>query len=311
MSTNTDSQVSTIRVQTLSPLTTVAITFLCIISSHNLGLALTEETRPVMPTEQTFTNSLGMKFVRILPGTFTMGNVVCGFLAILSAFEGNITTACWFIILAGFLDALDGKIARLSGGASQFGVELDSLADFLSFGVAPATLVYAIKLNTLGKWGWIISIVYIMAAAYRLARFNLLADTEEKKDFLGLPVPGASLTIVSFIIFSYYLWGGLEYSEWLITMIVLFAFLMVSQVQYDSFPDNFDTPQNRLKLAVLVVAGIIVIFNPRLLLFPILALYILFGMAREVYRLFYVSVSKVTGRPYGRRKTDRGINDGQ
>ncbi|RKX27117.1 MAG: CDP-diacylglycerol--serine O-phosphatidyltransferase, partial [Candidatus Zixiibacteriota bacterium] len=121
----------------------------------------------------------------IFPGTFTMGNVVCGFLSILSSFEGNITTACWFVVLAGFLDALDGKVARLSGSASQFGVELDSLADFLSFGVAPAVLVYAIKLSSLGKWGWMISIVYIMAAAYRLARYNLLADTEEKKEFLG------------------------------------------------------------------------------------------------------------------------------
>jgi CDP-diacylglycerol--serine O-phosphatidyltransferase len=240
-----------------------------------------------------------------------MGNVVCGFLAILSSFEGNITAACWFIILAAFLDALDGKVARLSGGASQFGVELDSLADFLSFGVAPATIVYAIKLNALGKWGWIISIVYIMAAAFRLARFNLLADTDEKKDFLGLPVPVPAVTMVSFIILSYHLWGGLEYAEWLISMIILFSFLMVSQVQYDAFPDNFDTPQNRLKLAILVVAGVIIIFSPRLLLFPFMALYILFGMGREVYRLFYVGVEKVTGRPYGRRKTDRGKSDEQ
>jgi CDP-diacylglycerol--serine O-phosphatidyltransferase len=238
-----------------------------------------------------------------------MGNVVCGFLAILSAFEGAITTGCWFVILAGFLDALDGKVARLSGGSSQFGVELDSLADFLSFGVAPATLVYAIKLNSLGKWGWIISIVFIMSAAYRLARFNLLADTEEKKDFVGLPVPGAAATLVTFIIFSYYLWGGLQYSEWLVSMIILFAFLMVSQVQYDAFPDNFDTPQNRMRLVVLVVSGIIIIFNPRLLLFPFFALYILFGMGREVYRLFYVGVEKVTGRPHGRRKTDKGTDD--
>jgi CDP-diacylglycerol--serine O-phosphatidyltransferase len=238
-----------------------------------------------------------------------MGNVVCGFLAILSAFEGNIIAGCWFVILAGFLDALDGKIARLSGGSSQFGVELDSLADFLSFGVAPATLVHAIKLSSLGKWGWVISIVYIMAAAYRLARFNLLADTEEKRDFLGLPVPGAAVTLVAFIIFSYHLWDGLQYSEWLISMIILFAFLMVSQVQYDSFPDNFDTPQNRLKLIILVSAGVVVIFQPRLLLFPVCALYILFGMAREVFRLFHLGVGRVTGRPHGRRKTDRGICD--
>ncbi len=249
------------------------------------------------------------KYRGLFPGTFTMGNVVCGFLAILSAFEGHITTACWFIILAGFLDALDGKVARISGGASQFGVELDSLADFLSFGVAPATIVYAIKLNALGKWGWIISIVYIMAAAYRLARFNLLADTEEKKDFLGLPVPGAAATLVTFIIFSYHLWDGLQYSEWLVSMIILFAFLMVSQVQYDSFPDNFDTPQSRIKLVILVSAGIIVIFQPRLLLFPVCASYILFGMVREVFRLFNVGVGKVTGRPYNRRKTDGKVSD--
>lgn len=245
----------------------------------------------------------------IFPGTFTMGNVVCGFLAILSAFEGHITTACWFIILASFLDALDGRVARLSGGASQFGIELDSLADFLSFGVAPAVLVYSIKLNALGKWGWIISIVYIMAAAYRLARFNLLADSEEKKNFLGLPVPAAAVTLVSFIIFSYYFWDGLEYSELLVSMIILFAFLMVSQVQYDSFPDRFDTPQNRIKLVFMLAAIIVVIIRPRLLLFPILSLYILSGMIRELYLLFYKGVGRVTNRPNRRRQADKVDND--
>ncbi len=232
----------------------------------------------------------------IFPGTFTMGNVVCGFLAILSAFEGHVTTACWFIILAAFLDALDGRVARLSGGTSQFGIELDSLADFLSFGVAPAVLVHTIKLSSLGKWGWIISIVYIMAASYRLARFNLLAETEEKKDFLGLPVPVAAVTIVSFIIFCFYLWDGLMYDEVLVGMIILFAFLMVSQVQYDTFPERFDTLYNRTKLIVLIVVTVVVLFRPRLLLFPVFSLYILFGMVRELYQLFHRSVGLVRGR---------------
>jgi CDP-diacylglycerol--serine O-phosphatidyltransferase len=245
----------------------------------------------------------------LFPGTFTMGNVVCGFLAILSAFEGNITTACWFIILAGFLDALDGRVARMSGGASQFGIELDSLADFLSFGIAPAILVHSIKLSSLGKWGWVISVVYIMASAYRLARFNLLADTEEKKDFLGLPVPAAAVTLVSFVIFSYNLWDGLRFGEVLISMIILFAFLMVSQVQYDTFPERFDTKQSRIKLAVLLGAAVVVIFRPRLLLFPVLASYILLGMVRELYRLFYVGVGKVTRRPNRNRKLGREDRD--
>ncbi len=232
----------------------------------------------------------------IIPGVFTMGNVVCGFLAILSAFEGNITTACWFVILAGFLDALDGKIARLSGASSQFGIELDSLADFLSFGVAPAFLVYSIKLNSLGKWGWVISVVYIMASAFRLARFNLFADTEEKKDFLGLPVPAAAVALVSFIIFSYHVWGRLEYGELMISMIILFAFLMISQVRYDSFPERFDNPATRIKMAGLTVAAVVLVFKPRLLLFPFLAIYILSGIVREIYLLFTKGVGKVANR---------------
>jgi len=245
----------------------------------------------------------------IFPGVFTMGNVVFGFIAILEAIEGHITSACWFVILAALLDALDGKVARLSGGTSQFGVELDSLADFLSFGVAPAVIVYQIKLNDLGRWGWVISIVYIMAAAFRLARYNILADSEEKKDFMGLPVPMAAMTLVGFIILSYRIWGQLEYSEWLVSMIVLFAILMVSQVQYDAIPDNFHTASGRIKLGVLLVAGIAIIFSPRLLLFPILAAYILFGMVREFYRLSSMGVGKVTGRQFGRRKTDRHDSD--
>lgn len=240
----------------------------------------------------------------LVPGTFTMGNVVCGFIAILSAFEGHITTACWFIILAGFLDALDGKVARLSGTSSQFGVELDSLADFLSFGVAPAVIVYAIKLSSMGKWGWVISIVFIMASAYRLARFNLLADTEEKKNFSGLPVPIAAFALVSYIIFCYEWWGGLQMDQVLISMIIILAFLMVSQVEYEVIPEGFRSREQRIKLLLIILAVIAILFKPRLLLFPIISFYILLGVVRELYRLSHKGVDKVTG-PYRRRKTDR------
>ncbi|MEA3297284.1 MAG: CDP-alcohol phosphatidyltransferase family protein, partial [candidate division Zixibacteria bacterium] len=205
----------------------------------------------------------------------------------------------------------DGKVARLSGGASQFGVELDSLADFLSFGVAPAVVMYTIKLNTLGKWGWLISVVYIMAASYRLARFNLMADTEEKKDFLGLPVPVAAVTLVSFIIFVYDLWGGIQYGQLLVSMIILFAFLMVSQIKYDILPERFDTTENRIKSGILVLAAAAILFKPRLLLFPFCASYILFGMIREFYWLSYRGVGKVTGRSYRRRRDDRKEEHGR
>jgi CDP-diacylglycerol--serine O-phosphatidyltransferase len=236
------------------------------------------------------------RFKGLVPNVFTMGNVVCGFLAILSGFEGQITTACWLIILGAFLDGLDGKIARLSGTTSQLGVELDSLADFLTFGVAPAIIVYIEKLQHLGKWGWIISIVYIMASSYRLARFNLLADTAEKKSFIGLPTPAAATTMVAYIIFSYYLWGGLEYGDYLVMMIILFAVLMISQIEYDPVPDSLSNRANRLKILLMVAAGIILIINPRLLLFPILALYIIIGIVRELYRFYYLGVDFVKRR---------------
>ena len=240
----------------------------------------------------------------IFPNTFTMANAVFGFLAILEAIEGRVINASWFILLAALMDGLDGKVARLSGAGSQFGIELDSLADFLSFGVAPAVILYSIKLNDLGKWGWIISVIFIMAAAFRLARYNVLADTDEKKDFMGLPVPMAALTLVSYIIFSYRIWGDLEYGEVLVSMIVLFAILMVTQVQYDAMPDNFHTRQGRIKLGLLLLAAVFLAINVRLLLFPILCTYILFGIVREIYRLFATGIGKVSGQSLHRRKTD-------
>jgi len=240
----------------------------------------------------------------IFPGSFTMGNIVCGFLALLSAFEGDITTACWLIILGAFLDGLDGKIARLSGTTSRFGVELDSLADFLSFGVAPAIIIYLVKLQSLGKWGWLISIVYIMAASYRLARFNLYADTEEKKQFVGLPVPGAALALVTYVIFCYDLWGEIRYGEYLISMVILFSALMVSQVEYDAMPDSFNTPQNRIKLLFIILVAGAALIKPRLLLFPIFALYIIIGLIREAYRFFYLGIGYMKRRQSENRSND-------
>lgn len=243
------------------------------------------------------------KYREIFPGTFTMLNAVCGYISILLTLDGEVVNACWFIILAGFLDALDGKVARLSGVSSRFGIELDSLADFSSFGVAPAVIIYSLKLEALGKLGWIIiSAIYIMAAGYRLAKFNLYADTEEKKEFVGLPVPAAALTLVSFVIFCHYLWGVVHFPEAVVSMIILFAFLMVSQVEYDILPDEFNTFQQRIKLIVIIASAVAVILKPRLVLFPFFGLYILLGMLRELYRMFARGVGKVTGRSNNREE---------
>ena len=245
------------------------------------------------------------KYKEIFPGTFTMLNAVCGFISILMTLEGEIINACWFIILAGFLDALDGRVARLSGVSSRFGVELDSLADFLSFGVAPAVLIYSLKLPALGKLGWIlISAIYIMAAGYRLAKYNLYAETEEKREFVGLPVPGAALTMIAFVIFCYDIWGQVEYAELVVSMIILFSFLMVSQVQYDTLPEEYGTIYGRMKVLVILIAATAVVLKPRLVLFPVFGLYILFGMSKELYRLFAKGVVKVAGRVGQKEETE-------
>ncbi len=221
----------------------------------------------------------------IFPNIFTTGNLICGFLSIISAAEGDPTQAAWFVILAGFLDALDGKVARFSRAASAFGKELDSLADVISFGLAPAFLVYTLKLHTLGKWGWIIGIVYISASAFRLARFNLLAQSEEKKNFLGLPVPAAGICLSTFVIFCYYVWGRIEYSEYLISMMVLFSALMVSRVEYDTIPDTFHTRQDRIKLLYIVILALAALIRPRLLMFPVFSVYIAVGLVKEAIRI--------------------------
>jgi len=233
----------------------------------------------------------------MIPGVFTAANVVCGFLALLSVIEGELITACWFVVLAAFLDGLDGKVARLSGIASQFGVELDSLADFLSFGVTPAVLIHAGEMDSIGRWGWVVAIVYIMAAAYRLARYNLMVDTEEKQNFVGLPVPAAALALTGYVIFSDYLWGGLRHDQILVGIVVVCAFLMVSQVEYDVPPDRLDGPYRWHKAGLLAVASVALLIYPRLLLFPYTVLYILSGLVREAWHMFTPGAGRTTGAP--------------
>jgi CDP-diacylglycerol--serine O-phosphatidyltransferase len=244
----------------------------------------------------------------IFPSIFTAGNMICGFVAIISASEGDPTQAAWFIILAGFLDALDGKIARISGAQSAFGKELDSLADIISFAVAPAFLIHTFKLHSLGKWGWIVGMVYISASGFRLARFNLLHQSKEKQNFLGLPVPAAGLTLATFVIFCYNVWGRIEYGEYLISMVILFSALMVSQIEYDTIPDNVNTRKNRIKLLYIVLLAMAALIRPRLLMFPVFMLYIVYGLAKEAIRIAKLTTTSVYRRS---RKSGRTADEGK
>lgn len=228
-------------------------------------------------------------FKGIFPGVFTVGNMLCGFISILQSFEGEAIHAAWLIILAGFFDALDGKIARISRSASRFGIELDSFADFVSFGIAPAVIFYSFRLYVLGTWGWLLGFLFIICGAFRLARFNLEARLEEKPYFTGLPIPVAAITLCGYTLFSYELWGELLYPEVLITLVIVFSALMVSGIEYETLPRfSLNSKKNLIKLIYILVALIAVLLKPRLAIFPLGMIYVLSGIAREVYQLVHM-----------------------
>jgi CDP-diacylglycerol--serine O-phosphatidyltransferase len=225
----------------------------------------------------------------IFPGIFTAGNMFCGFVSVLSSFDGEIGFAAWMIILAGFFDALDGMVARFSKSASRFGVELDSFADLLSFGIAPVVMFYSLKLYPLGKWGWILGFVFVMCGAFRLARFNLgLSKLDEKHPYLGLPIPSAAITLVSYTLFCHEIWGVLRFPKVLITMIIAFSGLMVSGIEYETLPKFYlGDRKNKIKLIYVFVFVIALLINPRLVLFPFGLLYVLSGVVKGGYGLFH------------------------
>ena len=130
--------------------------------------------------------------VYILPNLVTTGSLFAGFYGIVATMNGNYNLAAWFILISAIFDGLDGKVARLTGTTSRFGVEYDSLADLVAFGVAPGLLMYAWALKPFGKLGWLAAFLYVVCGALRLARFNVQVDTVESKRFVGLPIPAAA-----------------------------------------------------------------------------------------------------------------------
>jgi CDP-diacylglycerol---serine O-phosphatidyltransferase len=174
--------------------------------------------------------------VSILPSLFTLANMFCGYACVVYAMRGEFETAAPFIGFAIVLDMLDGRIARLTGTASDFGVEFDSLADVISFGVAPAILSFAWGLAPLGRLGWALGFLFVSAAALRLARFNIQsAAGGDKRYFVGMPSPAAA-AVPAATVYAYP-YGLLDYPHALlaIPMVIVPALLMVSTIRFRSF----------------------------------------------------------------------------
>jgi CDP-diacylglycerol--serine O-phosphatidyltransferase len=195
--------------------------------------------------------------VSLLPSLFTLANMFCGYACVIYAMRGEYETAAPFIGLAIVLDMLDGRIARMTGTASEFGLQFDSLADVISFGMAPAILSFAWGLSSLGRLGWAAAFLYVTAAALRLARFNIQAPGGDKRYFVGMPSPAAA-AVPAATVFAYpYGLTDERAAIPALAMVIVPALLMVSTIRFRSFK-TFDLGTRRPYRVLFLVALIII-----------------------------------------------------
>ncbi len=242
--------------------------------------------------------------IYFLPNVMTGANLFCGFVALTKIVEwnsqgnnyGDIRLALLFILLACIFDLLDGRVARMGGAESPFGREFDSLADIISFGVAPAFLVYRVVLQDVfinhPKWGWFIASIYLLCGAFRLARFNCLAamaGTGGGKEFLGFPIPAAAGLVSSLTLFMIW-WDEKEFAKanWRFALPIILLFLsgmMVSEVKYPTFKklDLHATKTFTKTLVALIFLGSVVILQDKIIYWVLplfFTVYLFYGFVR-------------------------------
>lgn len=222
------------------------------------------------------------KGIYILPNFFTLMNLFFGFCSVIFSVEGNFTTAAVAILLAGVFDLLDGKIARATHTTSRFGAEFDSLADLISFGMAPGVMMYLWVLQPLGRLGWLAAFLFTACGALRLARFNTNLDQTGDTNFTGLPIPAAAGMISVTLLFILDL--QLNPESWRFPVLFLtyvLSFLMVSNIRYYSFKkiDLFKSMNFNVLVAMMLVL-ILIASKPAITLYVIALGYIASGPAR-------------------------------
>ncbi len=223
----------------------------------------------------------------IIPSAFTLANLFFGFYAIVAATRGDFLQAGWFIILAAVLDLLDGRVARFTRTGSTFGGELDSLVDAISFGVAPAFIMYTLYFSD-ANWSWTLPFTYVTAVVVRLARFNVEQGGEAKSQFNGLPSTTAGMILAAYYPFS----QTLFFQQYLVDLpwprvlgvgMILLSALMLSHVPYPVMPKiSFKTARGVLTTTWLFANMIAAITIPRYYFFPMLVLYTTWGLTRSV-----------------------------
>jgi CDP-diacylglycerol--serine O-phosphatidyltransferase len=233
-------------------------------------------------------SSLRRRGIYLLPNAFTTANLFCGFFAIVMAMNLRFYPAAIAIFAAMLLDSVDGRVARLTNTQSEFGAQYDSLSDMLSFGAAPALVVYEWSLRGLGKWGWLAAFVYCAGAALRLARFNTNIGVVDKRFFQGLPSPASAALVTGFV----WLMDDLGFDgkdlSWFAWTITLYAGLtMVTNVPFYSFKEvNFRKSVPFITIFLIVLIFALIASDPPKVLFGLFVLYGLSGYAVYFWRWF-------------------------
>ena len=233
------------------------------------------------------------KLMFVLPNLFTVSSIFCGFYSMVLATEGKWIGASIAIFFSNFFDTFDGRVARLTKTQSEFGTEMDSLADVISFGVAPAFVVYLWMLKTLGTVGVVISFMFAMCGALRLARFNVLAHRHvpgSSRFFVGLPIPLGAGTVIALILADETRTGGIvRGSPWLVAAIVLvLAGLMVSNIRYRTFKEMKFTRKTVCILCGILLLGIILalaVLHPAVVLLLYFLAYLAMGIVEGMIGL--------------------------
>lgn len=224
-------------------------------------------------------------YILILPSLFTTGNLFCGFYAIVRSMNHDLKSAAFAILLAGIFDVLDGRVARITRSQSQFGMEYDSIADVVSFGVAPAILAYAWVLHAFGRVGWAAAFFFAACGALRLARFNAFNGDLPKSYFIGLPTPAAAYFVASIVIA--YLEIQFRHADQIVLgLMFLLGLLMVSNIRYRSFKD-FDLRHRRSFIWLVFIVALVafIAVRPEISIAMVIGYYVLWGPVREVVAL--------------------------
>lgn len=225
--------------------------------------------------------------IYLLPNLLTTGSLFAAFYSIVASLKTQYEAAVIAIFIGMIADGLDGRIARMTNTQTAFGAEYDSLSDMVTFGVAPALLLYSWSLNELGKLGWLLAFIYTAAVALRLARFNTQVETADKRYFQGLACPPAAAIVSSFVWLCHQNeWTNLFFSIIAAGLVVATAALMVSNVRYYSFKElDFKGKVPFLHVLVIVVLFVAIASNPSLVLFVSFMLYGLSGPLQTLVAL--------------------------